>query len=135
LPQYKTLQTTDRQTDRQQTTHCTKGSTDSTVGQKGLKSVYIYQSYYKNKSGGPFFGTPCTCYSIYAVARKNLQLIKWHMFVGVTKQKVDKDKLSGINVRTEYLRQFTCMHACSKTRVILNTGQVRLNQSPLTCRL
>ena len=29
LPQYKTLQTTDRQT-----THCTKGSTDSTVGQK-----------------------------------------------------------------------------------------------------
>jgi len=34
LPQYKTLQTTDRQTDRRQTTHCTKGSTDSTVGQK-----------------------------------------------------------------------------------------------------
>jgi len=34
LPQYKTLQT-DRQTDdRRQTTHCTKGSTDSTVGQK-----------------------------------------------------------------------------------------------------
>jgi len=22
---------------------------------KGLKSVYIYQSYYKNKLGGPFF--------------------------------------------------------------------------------
>jgi len=39
LPQYKTSQTTDRQTDRQtddrrQTTHCTIGSTDSTVGQK-----------------------------------------------------------------------------------------------------
>jgi len=26
---------------------------------KGLKSVYIYRSYYKNKLGGPFFGTPC----------------------------------------------------------------------------
>jgi len=30
LPQYKTLQTDDRQT-----RYCTKGSTDSTVGQKG----------------------------------------------------------------------------------------------------
>jgi len=27
---------------------------------KGLKSVYIYRSYYKNKLGGPFFGTPCS---------------------------------------------------------------------------
>ena len=26
---------------------------------KGLKSVYIYRSYYKNKLGGPFFGPPC----------------------------------------------------------------------------
>ena len=26
---------------------------------KGLKSVYIYRSYYKNELGGPFFGTPC----------------------------------------------------------------------------
>jgi len=32
-PQYKTLQTTDRQT-TDSTTQCTKGSTDSTVGQK-----------------------------------------------------------------------------------------------------
>ena len=32
-PQYKTLQTTERQTDRQ-TTHRAKGSTDSTVSQK-----------------------------------------------------------------------------------------------------
>jgi len=32
LPQYKTSQTDDRQT-----THCTKGTTDSTVGQKHLK--------------------------------------------------------------------------------------------------
>jgi len=24
---------------------------------KGLKSVYIYQSYYKNKLGGPYFWT------------------------------------------------------------------------------
>jgi len=37
LPQYKTLQT-DRWTDRQ-TTHCTKGSTDSTVGQKRVVEV------------------------------------------------------------------------------------------------
>ena len=27
---------------------------------KGLKSVYIYRSYYKNNLGGPLFGTPCT---------------------------------------------------------------------------
>ena len=33
LPQYKTSQTKDRQTDRQ-TTHCAKGTTDSMVGQK-----------------------------------------------------------------------------------------------------
>jgi len=26
---------------------------------KGLKSVYIYRSYYKNKFGGHFYGTPC----------------------------------------------------------------------------
>jgi len=39
LPQYKTSQTTDdrRQTTDRQTTQCTKGSTDSTVGQKGSK--------------------------------------------------------------------------------------------------
>jgi len=35
LPQYKTLQTTDRRrTDDRQTRHCSIGSTDSTVGQK-----------------------------------------------------------------------------------------------------
>jgi len=40
LPQYKTSQTTDRQTtDRRQTTHCTIGSTDSTVGQKSISDV------------------------------------------------------------------------------------------------
>ena len=34
LPQYKTSQMPDRQTTDRQTTHCTIGSTDSTVGQK-----------------------------------------------------------------------------------------------------
>jgi len=32
LPQYKTLQPTDKQTDDRQTTQCIKGATDSTVG-------------------------------------------------------------------------------------------------------
>ena len=44
---------------------------------KGLKSVYIYQSYYKNKLGGPFFWT--TLYIVQAfqaflnLRRANLQ--------------------------------------------------------------
>jgi len=38
LPQHKTSQTDRRQTDRQ-TTQCTKGATDSTVGQKLLDHI------------------------------------------------------------------------------------------------
>ena len=45
MPQYKTSQTTDRQTDRQttdrQTTCCTIGSTDSTVGQTPVENSKI----------------------------------------------------------------------------------------------
>ena len=40
--EYKTSQTTDRQTD--ETTHCTKGATDSTVGQKQIQH-FICVSY------------------------------------------------------------------------------------------
>jgi len=41
LPQYKTSQTDRQTTDRRQTTQCTKGTTDSTVGQKILDFIYI----------------------------------------------------------------------------------------------
>ena len=41
LPQYKTLQRDDGQTDGTQTRHCTIGSTDSTVGQKQNSSDNI----------------------------------------------------------------------------------------------
>jgi len=55
LPQYKTSQTDDRQTDRQtdrQMTHCTKGSTDSTVGQ-----LFLSQWYYEQFNESVY----CTC--------------------------------------------------------------------------
>jgi len=77
----------------------------------------------------------CTCItaSLQCGKSKNIHGIIKQMLICVAK--MNKEKLSGINVRTEYLRQFTCMHASSKTRVILNAGQVRLYQTPRTCRL
>jgi len=46
---------------------------------KGLKSVYIYQRYYKNKLGGPFFGTPCIHAIAYMLSR--VKTIGLHMRV------------------------------------------------------
>jgi len=49
-PQYKTLQTTDRQMTDRETTQCIKGSTDSTVGQKVLN--HKFGEYVNKLTGG-----------------------------------------------------------------------------------
>ena len=45
---------------------------------KGLKSVYIYRSYYKNKLGGPFFWT--TLYTV--VTQQRVAVHCWYTVAG-----------------------------------------------------